>query len=421
MNSDNEIRKQFKSKFNDFKVPVPADGWDQIEESLNSIGVVQNHNIRRIWRIVGSVAAMLIFLIGSLVFLNKSNIVSDKSIMSEVVPSNHKIETPETEPQLLAEELLTERRVVNKVSKQTSNPSSTVYDFIEQEKQLISDDLLSLGHDVTTIEDDVLYDTYDSGDYNTTEEQLVIVEDQKVLLAENEIISEKENYILSFGGKGGLTSFHQTINSPMTLRSAVLTEENQQIGQPGKAIFQSASNIDNTLEMEHNQPISFGITVSKSVSEVLYIETGLIYSYLYSKRKNTSPNSLVERKQQFHYLGIPLNVNYNLFSLSKLNVYASVGGMIEKDVYGRLKEVSENQFIGDNGESEELIDKPISQRNPQLSVNAGIGLSYPIYQNVKLYGKIGGAYYFDANNQYPTIFLDSKIVMDLNFGIRYEF
>ena len=421
MNSDNEIRKQFKSKFNDFKAPVPDDGWDQIEESLNSIGVVQNRNIRRIWRIVGSVAAMLVLLIGSLVFLNKSNIVTDKPIMSEVVSPNHKIETPAAEPQLLAEEILTERRVVNKVSKQISNPSSTVYDFIEQEKQLISDDLLSLGHDVTTIEDNVLYDTYDSGDYNTTEEQLVIVEDQKVLLAENEIISEKENYILSFGGKGGLTSFHQTINSPMTLRSAVLTDENQQIGQPGKAIFQSASNIDNTLEMEHNQPISFGITVSKSVSEVLYIETGLIYSYLHSKRKNTTPNSLVERKQQFHYLGIPLNVNYNLFSFNKLNVYASVGGMIEKDVYGRLKEVSENQFIGDNGESEELIDKPISQRNPQLSVNAGIGLSYPLYQNIKLYGKIGGAYYFDANNQYPTIYLDSKIVMDLNLGIRYEF
>lgn len=422
MNSDNEIRKQFKSKFDDFRVPVPDDGWDQLEKSLDSIGLVQNRNVRRVWRIVGSVAAMLILLIGSLFFLNKSKIVSDKPIISEVGTSNHQIEALVTEPQLLSEQILTERRVANNFSKQPSDPTSTVDYFIEPEMQLISDDLISLSNDFTTIEDDILYDNaYDSDDYNITEEQFVVVGDHKVLLAENEIISDKNNYILSFGGKGGLTSFHQTVNSPMTLRSAVLKEENQQTGQPGKAVFQSTGNIEDTLEMEHNQPISFGITVSKSLSEDLYIETGLIYSYLYSKRKNTSPNSLVERKQQFHYLGIPLNVNYNLFSLSKLNVYASVGGMIEKDVYGRLKEVSENQFIGDNGESEELIDKPISQRNPQLSVNAGIGLSYPIYQNVKLYGKIGGAYYFDANNQYPTIFLDSKIVMDLNFGIRYEF
>jgi hypothetical protein len=113
MNSDNEIRKQFKSKFDDFRVPVPDDGWDQLEKSLDSIGLVQNRNVRRVWRIVGSVAAMLILLIGSLFFLNKSKIVSDKPIISEVGTSNHQIEALVTEPQLLSEQILTERRVAN--------------------------------------------------------------------------------------------------------------------------------------------------------------------------------------------------------------------------------------------------------------------------------------------------------------------
>ena len=30
MNTDDKIKKQFQSKFDDFKVPVPADGWIQI-------------------------------------------------------------------------------------------------------------------------------------------------------------------------------------------------------------------------------------------------------------------------------------------------------------------------------------------------------------------------------------------------------
>ena len=95
--------------------------------------------------------------------------------------------------------------------------------------------------------------------------------------------------------------------------------------------------------------------------------------------------------------------------------------MIEKDVYGKFREEGESQSIDDTVKAELLVNEKISQRNPQLSVNAGLGLSYPLYKNLKLYGKIGGAYYFDAKNDFKTIYSDSKIVMDLSVGIRYEF
>jgi predicted PolB exonuclease-like 3'-5' exonuclease len=95
--------------------------------------------------------------------------------------------------------------------------------------------------------------------------------------------------------------------------------------------------------------------------------------------------------------------------------------MIEKDVYGRFREEGEGESIDDEMKSEFLRNETISQRNPQLSVNAGLGLSYPLYRDLKLYGKIGGAYYFDAKNDFKTIYSDSKIVMDLSIGIRYEF
>src|SRR5690554_640745 len=70
MNSDNEIRKQFKSKFDDFKVLIPEDGWSQLDESLNSIEVVKNNKVRTIWRIVGSVAAIAVLIFGSILLLN---------------------------------------------------------------------------------------------------------------------------------------------------------------------------------------------------------------------------------------------------------------------------------------------------------------------------------------------------------------
>lgn len=427
MNLENEIKKQFQSKLNDFNMPVPADGWTRLEESLNNATVLRKKMVRQRWQYAGSAAAILILIVGSLIYLNRP--IEDETLfVSDAIPSTNKIGTvvetkPQIDSQVLETPLLAGSKVAKSVSLQLTDPLEIIANYIQKENQQKADLLSAIDYDFLASYDNYLVevtDIYDS--YNLTEEVFIIDGDKILLYADNEIIDDKEEYILSFNGKGGLTSFNQTVNSPMTLRSAALVEENKFGEASDKSLYQAATSSTNSFEIEHSQPVSFGVTVSKSLFDDLYIETGLIYTYLYSKRKNVSSNSLFERKQQFHYLGIPLIVNYNLFSLRKLNVYASVGGMIEKDIFGRLlQEKSGNQLTGGNEVSEGLGDEHISQRNPQLSVNAGLGLSYPIYQNFKFYGKIGGAYYFDANNQYPTIYTDSKIVMDLNLGIRYEF
>jgi hypothetical protein len=95
--------------------------------------------------------------------------------------------------------------------------------------------------------------------------------------------------------------------------------------------------------------------------------------------------------------------------------------MLEKDIYGEYRKLGVGESADFNSSAQEEEMTKISQRNPQISVNAGVGLSYPLIQNLRVYGKAGGAYYFDAGNQYKTIYSDRKIVMDLNIGLRYEF
>ena len=420
MNSDNEIRKQFKSKFNDFKVPIPADGWDQIEESLNSIVVVQNHNIRRIWRIVGSVAAIAVLIIGSLLFLNFP-LNQDDTYISDAAENPIQLKQYKAESVIQSvssdiveptkEELFVGRR----------NDVNEKVDFIyESKEEIILDEVVETLAEVhESFAKEIA--SFDITDDKVIEEITLIIQDQDHLLAEHFIEKDDNSLVLSFGGKGGLTSFYQSVSTPMTLRSATAASDNQFLDESDKMLFQQNILKDNIAEMEHDQPVSFGVTVSKSIIEGLYLETGLVYSYLYSKSKNTSTTLQNRQTQSLHYLGIPLNLNYNLFSLRNLNVYASLGGMIEKDVYGKFREEGESESIDDEMKSEFLRNETISQRNPQLSVNAGLGLSYPLYRDLKLYGKIGGAYYFDAKNDYKTIYSDSKIVMDLSIGIRYEF
>ena len=427
MNSDNNIRNQFKSKFDDFKVPIPADGWDQIEESLNSIVVVQNHNVRRIWRIVGSVAAVAVLILGSLLFL-KPPIVQENAYISDATEKTITIkdEKSESVTQPISSEIINpanEQLLVQ--NKGNLNKKADIALELDEEIILVevsesfSDEVEDFDKVVESFSREIA--SMDISEDELPEEITLITQEQDHLLAEYFVEQDENNLVLSFGGKGGLTSFYQSVNTPMTLRSATVASDKQLLDESDKILFQQNIYKDNIAEMEHDQPVSFGVTVSKSIIDGLYLETGLVYSYLYSKSKNTSISLQNRQTQTLHYLGVPLNLNYNLFSLKDLNVYASLGGMIEKDVYGKFREEGESQLIDDEMKSEFLRNETISQRNPQLSINAGLGLSYPLYRDLKLYGKIGGAYYFDAKNDYKTIYSDSKIVMDLSIGIRYEF
>lgn len=412
MNSDNKIREQFQSKFKDFKGQVPVDGWDRLEKSLNNVehAVVLIRNRNRRWYAT-AIAATLLILIGSLFFFY--NPVEEESIIvSEQLPqsSDFNIDiVDDVTPVITENEHLT-----------ASNLKVTHFEdegLIKLKVKNLSDLFLEIN-----------YTGIHNIDYIGENPEKYIIEeifevrgDNDILFAENNRENDNDRLVLSITGRGGLTSYQQAVNTPMTLRSAAVQEGNMFLDEKGKMSLQLNNTAGLEAEMEHSQPVSFGVTVSKSLIDDLYVETGFVYSYLYSKTRNHNIVSQENETQRLHYIGIPLNLNYNLFSLSGLNIYASIGGMVEKDVYGEYRRVKEGQSTETNNPSSEMEITTISQRNPQLSVNAGVGVSYPIYNDLKLYGKIGGAYYFDANNQHSTIYSDSKIVMDLSLGIRYEF
>jgi len=173
------------------------------------------------------------------------------------------------------------------------------------------------------------------------------------------------------------------------------------------------------MKMKHNQPISFGVTVSKNISNRVSLETGITYTYLSSKYESDGSSDLdANDSQHFHYLGIPLAINYRVFEWNKLQVYLTGGGQIQKDFYGRMK-TSQNAPALSNAQDYEK--KNISQKHPQFSVNTSVGLSYPLYNKLAVYTNVGGAYYFDAKNEYETIYSDRKWHLSLNMGIKFEF
>ncbi|MBK5721650.1 hypothetical protein JGH11_12285 [Dysgonomonas sp. Marseille-P4677] len=190
------------------------------------------------------------------------------------------------------------------------------------------------------------------------------------------------------------------------------------------ALLQENSEFD----LQHKLPLSFGVTISKQVAPRLSLETGLVYTYLSSKVASNSALS-IDESQVFSYLGIPLSLNYNFYEIGKTKFYFSVGGMIQKDIYGKytsnmglsITELHDKTLSNIFYSEPYYIKETLKQDNPQFSVRTTLGVAYPLYKKLYLYGTIGGAYYFDAGNKYRTIYSDRKTQLDLNLGIKFDF
>lgn len=233
---------------------------------------------------------------------------------------------------------------------------------------------------------------------------------------------------ISDGLSIGMTFNSNLLSGDMSQRGGVLLMS----PSSHQAYLADMERVDNILyELEHKQPISVGVTLSKQITPRLSVETGLVYTYLSSKLKSSNVY-YVDEEQTFHYLGVPISLNYTFYQLKKTKFYVSVGGMVQKDIQGRytgqinMLYSQPSELIGSGERTESIISlsstkNKISQDNVQFSTRLTLGASYPIHKKLYIFGTIGGAYYFDAGNKYRTIYSDQKTQLDLNLGLKFDF
>ena len=112
-------------------------------------------------------------------------------------------------------------------------------------------------------------------------------------------------------------------------------------------------------------------------------------------------------------MGIPVNVNYNIITTKRLNIYASGGGMAEKMVNGKAstKYSVDNKLQSTTSENVKI--------NPlQWSANASVGLEYNIDNNIGVYIEPGASYYIANSSPVQTIYKDKPFNINLNVGLR---
>ncbi len=172
---------------------------------------------------------------------------------------------------------------------------------------------------------------------------------------------------------------------------------------------------ETSVKSSYGIPLSFGAGVKIGLSPRWSIGTGLHYTFLsrqfYGKYTNVSPEGAIEGMtssdivNRQHYIGIPVNVFYDIISNDKISFYAYAGGAVEKCVL----------------DSYSLLETSISHKEKvggvQLSADSGIGVEFMLGRHLGLYIDPSVRYYF-KNDQPKSIRTVQPLMLGFELGLR---
>ena len=172
-------------------------------------------------------------------------------------------------------------------------------------------------------------------------------------------------------------------------------------------------------EYSHKIPVKVGLTARYNITGRLGVETGLTYSILSSSVKtgnSETGNNWSSGSQTLHYLGIPLNISFNILNSRYVNIYVTGGGMMEKSISGNIKT---DEYV--DGKFARTLTAKISPKGLQWSVNAAAGVQANILPQLGFFVEPGVSHHFKDKSRVRSIYTDKPTDFSLGFGLRYSF
>lgn len=168
----------------------------------------------------------------------------------------------------------------------------------------------------------------------------------------------------------------------------------------------------------HKLPVKFGVSFRYGFNERIGVESGLTYTLLNSTFTTAAgaTNGNTTGKQTLHYIGIPLNVTYNIIGTRLFNVYASGGGAVEKAVGGHFE--TTGHVGGQHSETNRIALKP---KELQWSLNASAGAQVNVLNQLGLFVEPGISYRIPSGSHVRSIYTDKQLDFSIGFGIRFNF
>ena len=158
---------------------------------------------------------------------------------------------------------------------------------------------------------------------------------------------------------------------------------------------------------KHHAPVSVGMQLAFGIAPRLSLSTGVVYTRTSSDFYPYAPNNDYNVHQVLHYVGIPVGLNYELWSSGGFHAYVMAG--------------AEAAYNVKNDTDEDGTRKQDAKRDRvQFSGKASLGAQYDVSPNVGLYIEPGAKYYFDNGSDIENTFKDKKLNFNLQFGLRFN-
>lgn len=182
-----------------------------------------------------------------------------------------------------------------------------------------------------------------------------------------------------------------------------------------KLFFANANkNEEPVTNSTYAQPVRIGLSVGYDLNSRWGMNLGVVYTKLNSTLKSGGNESFFTNDQHLNYIGIPVNISYNLLQTSHLRVYASAGEMTEFGTGGDVDVVmvTNNRIV--SRERNELHDLPV-----QFSVNASAGAEYSFYHGLGVFAEPGVSYHFRDHSDISSIYKVHPLNFNLQIGLRW--
>ena len=402
----------------DYKEDVPSDGWEQYLGSRKVLKPNPAVGYRRFSIFLRSAAALLLLVIALGSFYKyighkEAELVANLPVQNDI---------PE-EPVIAHQENVKESEDNHAISKNVVSPKIAK---AKPQKIVMSDEVVvadpkpaEVSGDKPKLQEKIADSKEPIAD---SEETIINREEKELLLAMEQNASSRKasSRQLSFKmrlGTGGDSftklgsSFEGSVRDRDLSYDSSMASNNMSFGCMSDGDSTKISNTraaeqnflyqqqdeDVALETDNHMSWSFGFEVQKSLTERLSLESGIVYTLLTSDVRMKYSGV---KKQQMHYLGVPLKLNVELAQRDNWQFYVGGGGMLERCIYATRG------------------GKSFSNREWQWSVVGAVGFQYMISKHIGIYFEPGVNYYFDDHSGIENFRSAQPCTFNIQAGLK---
>ena len=408
----NDWTEQLRQRLNDAEVPAPENLWDSISQQLDAQGQLQDavdaqvaKKPRRVALLPWAVAASVVLIAGVAMWWQLRSNTPDIAMLE---PSPHPITLTDNKAVVAdASAANTKAAAVNSnISKTSSNAMLAYKDNALAPTASNKEEVMAL----TVAEQEVQSEPI--AEVSTTTSTPTATATQKsqgsartmtarttYALPRTQHQASNTRWQVGVGTAGNMNRYESSGPIYVNSLSAVNTE------YADNEMFRVSPYEQDTKDItHHDMPISIGFTASYSVTPRIALASGLVYTLATSSFQHGA--SMPKETQTLHYVGIPLNLSYTVWSNSWLRTYIMAGAQADMNVKATLKADGHKSNI-DNDRA-------------QFSVTGGAGVQLNVAQQLGVYVEPGVRYYFDNGSAVQTIFKEHPTNFSLQVGLRWN-